>query len=345
MKVYLDASDGLGWAIDDIKNNLLNSFERLDIQRSKNPLSSDLIHNVWWNALVPIYKRVPFSFNKVLPTAVNFINLDDENYPLIEEFKKVNSIATAWISPSTKQQKIFEKYNIKSYVLPYNIDFSIFKHIESENEKKEIFNKYNLPKELFKDRVVIGSFQRDSLGADLTKPKWQKGPELLIELLKSLPKDKFVLLLAGPRRHYVINECKKYDIPYYYIGNETKEDDILTNALDVSEMSNLYNLCDIYLVTSKSEGGPKAVLESVTTNTFIMSTDTGLASDFIDSKYIFNDLSCYTKELNNFVNDKSFRLSCQSISNNQYKKALSKLSYESMDAQLLNIYNDILKVR
>lgn len=339
MKIYLDASDGLGWAIDDIRNNLIASNKRLNSKLVKNPIFADIIHNVWWNELIPFYKRVPFSLKKVLPTAVNFIDLDDESYDLREQFYKVNKIAAAWISPSTKQQKALQKHNIKSFVLPYSVDFELFP--AKKETKEEIFKKYNIPNEAVRNRVIMGSFQRDSLGSNLLKPKWQKGPELLIDILKEMPKDKFILLLAGPRRHYVINECKKYNIPYYYVGKETNEDDLRINAVDISQMSDLYSLCDLYLITSKSEGGPKAVLEGLATNIAVFSTDVGFAGDFIKKEYIFEDKNAFAKGVYEFLTNDSFRQKAIEDAKSEHENLIKELSYSVMDKRLDDIYKQV----
>ena len=177
------------------------------------------------------------------------------------------------------------------------MDLTTFKPSKVTTNKNELLNEFSIPEKLFKDKVIIGSFQRDSLGSDLTQPKWQKNPELFINLLKELPKDKFILLLAGPRRHFVINNCKKYNIPYYYIGREIDGDDLDINTLEIDQMPLLYHLTDIYLVTSASEGGPKAVMEAATTKTFILSTDVGLAPDFLNKENIFADTAAFKKRL------------------------------------------------
>jgi len=345
MKIFINGKDGGGWAIDMIRKDISAAIKRLNLIKTKNLFSADIIHNIWWNQFL-IWKYFPLRFKKkIILTAVNFINLEKEDYFLKEQFHKINKYATAWITPSSKQKKVLEKFHNHVFLMPYYLDFSLFDVSKHEDEKVEILKKYSIPEEIVKGRIIISSFQRDSVGRDLSKPKWQKGPELLIKLLKDLPKDKFILLLASSRRHYVINECKKYNIPYFYVGQETDADDVNINNLPLKDMPRLYSITDLYLVTSTSEGGPKAILEATAMKTFIYSTDVGLASDFLDSKNIFTNNGKYKEAVTQFVKDFDLQQEKhkQTI-DEQYKRNTALLNPDVLDKQLLNIYNAILSI-
>ena len=56
---------------------------------------------------------------------------------------------------------------------------------------------------------------------------------------------------------------------------------------DILLVNKLYNILDLYLVTSRIEGGPQAILECALTKTPILSTDVGVASEILDRKSIF----------------------------------------------------------
>ncbi len=341
MKVYINGKDGGGWAIDMIRKDTKNALERLGITQTKNIFKADIIHNIWWNYFINI-KNFPLRFKKnIILTAVNFIDLDDSNYFMKEKFITANKYANVWISPSEKQTKILRKYSKHVYTVPYYLDFNLFKY--SENiRKQEIYKKFNIPGKLFENKIIISSFQRDSIGNDLSKPKWQKGPELLIELLKDLPKEKFILLLAGPRRHFVLNECKKYNIPYHYIGKEMQEDDITVNSLSFDKMPDLYKITDLYLVTSKSEGGPKAIQEATSLKTPIYSTDVGYAKDFLNRSNVFTNYDIYKKAVYDFVeNYNENKSKRKSELEEQYKRCINLCSYEVIDKKLEYIYKTL----
>ena len=53
-------------------------------------------------------------------------------------------------------------------------------------------------------------------------------------------------------------------------------------------LNELYNCLDLYVVSSRVEGGPQAILECSITKTPIISTDVGVSSEILSSKSIFN---------------------------------------------------------
>ena len=82
--------------------------------------------------------------------------------------------------------------------------------------------------------------------------------------------------------HYVINKLEEAEIPYRYFEMA---------PLDV--VNKLYNILDLYLVTSRVEGGPQAIFECALTKTPILSTRVGVAPEVLhkDSIYKVNEFS------------------------------------------------------
>ena len=97
---------------------------------------------------------------------------------------------------------------------------------------------------------MIGSFQRDTEGKDLKSPKLIKGPDIFLELVKNefSHKKNLKVVLTGKRRNYLINEFKKNNINYEYF-----------EMVDVPTLNELYNILDLYIVSSRIEGGPQAI--------------------------------------------------------------------------------------
>ena len=54
------------------------------------------------------------------------------------------------------------------------------------------------------------------------------------------------------------------------------------------ELNELYNCLNLYIVSSRVEGGPQSILECGLTKTPIISTDVGVASEILSSKSIYN---------------------------------------------------------
>jgi glycosyltransferase involved in cell wall biosynthesis len=75
-------------------------------------------------------------------------------------------------------------------------------------------------------------------------------------------------VLTGPARGYVKNQLDKMRIPYMHCC-----------VKDVNDMPNYYRILDVYLITSRSEGGPKALLEAWATGIPLVSTRVGMVHD------------------------------------------------------------------
>ena len=63
-------------------------------------------------------------------------------------------------------------------------------------------------------------------------------------------------------------------------------------------LNELYNVLDLYLVTSRIEGGPQALVECGQTKTPILSTNVGIADQILAPESIFDseDISSFNKQ-------------------------------------------------
>ena len=159
----------------------------------------------------------------------------------------------------------------KIVVVPLGVDLDIFIPVP-KRQKQRIRNELGLPK----NKVIIGSFQKDGEGwGKGLEPKWVKGPDVFVEVISRLNRDYDIfVLLVGPARGYVKKELDRINIPYRHF--------FVKNYI---EMPKYYNALDLYLVTSRAEGGPKAILESMATGVPIISTQVGMAPDIITEGY------------------------------------------------------------
>ena len=57
--------------------------------------------------------------------------------------------------------------------------------------------------------------------------------------------------------------------------------------VDFDILNKLYNSLDLYIVSSRVEGGPQAILECAITKTPIISTDVGVASEILSPNSIY----------------------------------------------------------
>jgi glycosyltransferase involved in cell wall biosynthesis len=157
----------------------------------------------------------------------------------------------------------------KVHRIPIGINLKYFNRQTPESHYKARL-KHKIPQ----SAVVVGSFQKDGIGwGEGIKPKMIKGPDVFIETIKVLKGriPELFVLLSGPARGYVKAELEKTGIPYKHC--------FLKRYSDIGE---LYQALDLYIVTSRQEGGPKAVLESMASGVPIVSTRVGQAVDLIN---------------------------------------------------------------
>tara|TARA_R100000008_G_C3580531_1_gene168189 strand:+ start:686 stop:1609 length:924 start_codon:yes stop_codon:yes gene_type:complete len=125
------------------------------------------------------------------------------------------------------------------------------------------------------DAYIVGSFQRDTEGSDLVSPKLEKGPDLFVEAVKKIEKDNLFVLLGGWRRQYVINRLKEEKIDFHFI-----------EMAPLEVLKDMYAACDLYVVASRVEGGPQAILEASAMKVPIISRDVGMARDVLNDNCI-----------------------------------------------------------
>ena len=159
----------------------------------------------------------------------------------------------------------------KMVKIPLGVNTRLF-NLPSSFQRKSIRKILGISKEC----VVIGSFQKDGLGwKDGLDPKFIKGPDLFVSTLKLLSSWGYPVyaLLTGPARGYVKRELEKSGIPYFHTYPKNHHD-----------LISLYHALDLYLITSREEGGPMGLLESIACGTPVASTNVGMASDIISDK-------------------------------------------------------------
>jgi len=121
--------------------------------------------------------------------------------------------------------------------------------------------------------VVVGSFQKDGVGwGEGREPKLIKGPDVflrVVEILKPRIPELHVLL-SGPSRGYVKDGLARMGVPCRHVYPKRYE-----------EIGWLFQALDLYLVTSRDEGGPKAILESMASGVPLVTTRVGQAVDLV----------------------------------------------------------------
>lgn len=122
------------------------------------------------------------------------------------------------------------------------------------------------------DMLVVGSFQKDGQGwGDGMDPKPIKGPDILVDALVALSRHRRVTaFLTGPARGFVKQGLERAGIPYIH-----------RYVKDQADLVSFYHALDLYLVTSREEGGPMGLMESMASGVPVTSTAVGMAPDLI----------------------------------------------------------------
>ena len=205
------------------------------------------------------------------------INIENEE---IKEILKVDEYIHSYHVISKETKKILQEITRKPiHYIPFWVNQNIWFYI---SDKSRIRKKYNFNS----DDFLIGSFQRDTEGSDLKSPKLVKGPDIFIELIKEISsyEPKLKVVLTGTRRAYIISELEKLNIPFSYF-----------EMADYKMTNELYNILDLYLITSRLEGGPQALVECGQTKTPIISSNVGIAEEILspESIFDFNNLNTF----------------------------------------------------
>lgn len=256
------------WIIDRIKSEWI---ENNKLMYSRYPLFSDLIWAIApWSISLDFLKK--FKSKKIIYSQYHIEDASSESEE-IQKLKIVEPYVDAYHVISLETEAILKKITDKPiYYLPLWVNQNIWFYIK---DKDTLRKKYLIPKEDF----LIGSFQRDTEGSDLISPKLLKGPDIFIEIVKNISAQNknLRIILTGTRRQYVISELKKLNIQFNYFEMANFD---MTNEL--------YNILDLYLITSRVEGGPQALVECGQTMTPIISTNVGIASQILSPESIFN---------------------------------------------------------
>lgn len=151
--------------------------------------------------------------------------------------------------------------------IPLGVDLKRFSPANA-GEKEVLRQKLGIPKDVF----VIGSFHKDGVGHDQGfEPKRIKGPDVFLNVIEHVRKHVPVfVLLSAPARGFVKLGLDRMGVEYKHkIVN------------DYQDIPQLYKALDVYLMTSREEGGPQGVLEALACGIPLVATRVGLAPDVV----------------------------------------------------------------
>ena len=273
MKIYLSKINE-SWIVDRVRE---------EWYKHNHPISTEKIKeaDVIWIIAPWVWKKIPKRHLKNKKVICSYYHFDFEKFgnKERENFDNLDQYVDEYhvISELTKKQ-LTTLTTKKITSIPFWVNQDIWFEIDEKEELRKSFD-------LSVDDYLVGSFQRDTEGHDLTSPKLIKGPDIFLDLVKSMygENKKLKVILSGKRRNYIIKNLKEEGIPFRYF-----------EMAPLEVVNKLYNILDLYLVTSRVEGGPQAILECALSKTPILSTRVGVAPEVLHPDAIF-DLKQFTK--------------------------------------------------
>jgi len=234
---------------------------------SNNPHEADIL----WLVSSWLWNHMPYNLleAKKVITTIHHIDQTKVDDAYLQNFFQRDKITNMYHVPCEKTKEILQKLTNKEiFVQPFWANQNIWRQIEDRNSLKREFN-FPL------NKTLIGSFQRDTEGHDLKSPKLSKGPDIFCDIIEKM--DNVEVVLAGWRRQYIINRLEEANIKYHYFEWASFE-----------LLNKLYNCLDLYIVSSRCEGGPQAIVECALAKTPIISTDVGITDLILDKDSIYN---------------------------------------------------------
>jgi len=326
---FIIKSDNASWVLDEIKNELEKTLKNnLNIINQK-------FYKFFFNQCIFFLNKYDllktnYYQNKIGVSIFHFDQKEKQkNYKIVNLLKKKKFITSIQVTNDKLKNFLLKKGINKNKIhkIPIGIELKKFKFTSVSQRLKK---KRNLNLNKF---LVVGSFQKDGVGwGDGFEPKKIKGPDIFIKIIKELSKKQKVhVMLSGPSRGYIIRNLKKLKISFshYYFKNY---DDVIK----------LYSLIDVYVISSRVEGGPRAILESMASGAVVFSTRVGQAEEIIKNNkngYLYNkdEIKFVSKKIINIFNDIKKRKKIVK----EGKSTSVKFSYPKTRQKWLNFFNSI----
>lgn len=268
--------EGAGWSIDHDLRELAATAARLGVRTATGRLLSasrgqaafygsqfTLLREPW----SPPAHRLATAYFHGRPGTAGYPEFDECFHVLRRRHPE---LARVQVTHAEMQELVLSSGidDAKVLRIPIGVDPSHFAP-QTPASRRAARSAFGLPSDAF----VVGSFQKDGVGWGAGfEPKLIKGPDVLLEALARLHDrvPELHVLLSGPARGFVTAGLERNGIPYVH-----------RTVARYTDICRLYHAIDAYLVPSRQEGGPKAVLEAMASGIPLVSTRVGQATDLV----------------------------------------------------------------
>ncbi len=327
--------DNASWVIDEEAKKFKELLNGMG-------LSANIKKRMYFNLPQIVYYTSQFSLNdETIYKSKNKIIVDyfhghpdkGENFRKCFESLKKHHKEISKVRVSNKEmEELIKTSGIDSSKvarIPISIDIETFKP-QTPEKRQEIRKTLGIPE----NAVVIGSFQKDGVGwNEGLEPKLIKGPDVFLKVIEKLKSEipNIHVLLSGPARGFVKAGLTTLGIPFthrYYS--------------DYKKIADLYDALDLYIISSREEGGPKALLESMAKGVPVVTTAVGQCRDLvINEKNALITSVDDTNQLFNYsikaIKDENLR---KTLINNGYITAKEN-SYNEQKSMWKNLFSGI----
>jgi glycosyltransferase involved in cell wall biosynthesis len=257
--------DRLGWSIDDDRARLVATARRLGYKVATNAAlrvarrQSVFQHN-HFNALQPRWldssHRLGLSYFHGRPDTPGYPEFDRAYAALTQNAQRIDRVQVTHaemhelvVAAGVPPERVF--------TIPIGVDLENFPLAPTRSG----------------GGFVIGSFVKDGVGmADGFEPKLLKGPDTFVAVVDRLREriPDLSVVLTGPARGYVRRELERRGVSVRHMLLRSR-----------AELARAYRDVDVCVVTSRQEGGPKAVLEAMASGVPVVTTRVGQAAELV----------------------------------------------------------------
>jgi glycosyltransferase involved in cell wall biosynthesis len=268
--------DDVGWSIDNDTTRLTATAKRLGYDVAppgwaRFARRQSVFHPDHFGALRPRWlessHRLGLSYFHGRPGTPGFPEFDDAYATLCEHARRIDRVQVTHaemeelvISAGVQPERVFR--------IPIGVELRSFP-LRDEEARSNARASLGLPQTAF----VLGSFQKDGVGlGEGLRPKLIKGPDALVQVVERLRGriPELYVLLTGLARGYVRQELDRIGVPHRHLLLPSR-----------AHLAGAYHALDVYAVTSRQEGGPKAVLESMAAGVPLVSTRVGQTPELV----------------------------------------------------------------
>ena len=329
-------SDGSNWVLNSIAKEMVSlckdlKIENIDDKFEKFITNQCIFYTSKYSVLSNWKKpknRIAFPYYHGDPNSAkqfhNMIKIIEKNHIDISRIQVSHS----------KMNEIIQNTGIDSskvFQIPISIDIDSFTFTD-ELKKKNSRKKLNIDQ----NKILIGSFQKDGDGwGDGNVPKLIKGPDLFLKAIKILKEkhQEIEVLLTGPARGYVKKGLEKLNVKYHHFYFDQYEN-----------IEKYYHALDLYLITSREEGGPRAVLESMATGIPLVTFNVGQAIDLAShGKNSWVAKVENIDELSHYADHVIENLNSISLIQNNARKTAEENSYNNQLPLWINFMNGFVE--